>query len=172
MNPAQIMISKLENYLSEQKQADAFDTMVFDHKIEDIHFELEIVDFGKYSYSLKKFAARLTENSPTSDELREWAQRLAQRITYLLENLQILEEDTSTHRILLRSVLPEDSKSPVAYYELVLSGDGALCMRRFSYRKEQKSKTEVPFTLTKEVLEKLINDVMDASISDPQDEVS
>lgn len=99
----------------------------------------------------------------TLDILKKWANRLCQRVTYLLENLGPLEFDAQENQVLIRSTPPDNSASGTTkYYEVMLSSHGAgrFSLRRFSNDSTGSGRVPVPLQLTHEQLSKLINDLV------------
>jgi hypothetical protein len=109
-----------------------------------------------------EFGLRFTGDSSgcTSDSLSDRAQQVAARVSGLLEPLQVIEIDRGRDQALLRSAPPSVQGDRVAYYEAILTGGKAATFRRYlasvsgAPHREQTS-----FTLTNEVLAKLISDV-------------
>lgn len=58
------------------------------------------------------------------DVVREWAEALSRRITYLLEAIGPVELDPLHAEALIRSTAPQKVPGGVRYYEMVLSGGG------------------------------------------------
>jgi len=92
--------------------------------------------------------------------VRDWAERVASRVTGLLEPLVVIEVDLIRDEALLRSEEPSPRASGVAYYEALLRGTRSATFRRVrafpggSHRREQ-----IPFTITHEALAKLAGDL-------------
>jgi len=96
------------------------------------------------------------------DVLRNWADSLAQRITYLLENIGPLEYDQAAGQVLIRSVRPDSLPDGSQYYEIVLSSQsgGNFSLRRYRSTKGQPGRAPVDITVTHEVLYKLVDDLV------------
>lgn len=97
------------------------------------------------------------------DALRQWADALAQRITYLLEQIGPLEYDPGAGQVLIRSVRPDVLPDGSQYYEIVLSAHagGSFSLRRYRSTKGQPGRAPVDITVTHEVLLKLADDLLD-----------
>jgi hypothetical protein len=93
-------------------------------------------------------------------DLKAHAERLAGRVTGLLEPLKLIEVDAVRRTAQLRSEEPAQRGDELHYYELLLDGDGAALVRRYragragTPRREQEA-----FTLTHEALAKLVRDL-------------
>jgi hypothetical protein len=92
--------------------------------------------------------------------LAGWAQRVAERVTGLLEPLKVVEVDSLRQEALLRSNEPAHRQDRLFYYEVLLKNDSQASVRRFKAsplggeRREQ-----VAFALTHEALAKLAVDL-------------
>jgi len=95
------------------------------------------------------------------DQLRSWGARLSKRIRYLLEALETLEVDEAAGRLLLRSSPPETKPDgAVLYYELLLEGSGRqLLLRRYRFDPGTRGRTEEPIVCTREIVEKMFDDL-------------
>ncbi len=97
------------------------------------------------------------------DTLRDWADALSQRITYLLENLGPIEIDTQAGQVLVRSNPPDQQPAGAKYYEVLLQSDtsGNFSLRRFEAEKGAPGRIQVDIQTTHEVLRKLVDDLID-----------
>jgi hypothetical protein len=101
-----------------------------------------------------------TASSEVATPLRTWAERVADRATGLLENLQLLEVDPLRNQAQLRSDEPAQRGPDVFYYEVLLNGGGDASVRRFrANRISGQRREQVAFALTHEALAKLVADV-------------
>jgi hypothetical protein len=93
-------------------------------------------------------------------ELETHARQVAERITGLLEPLQVVEVDTTTDGVaLLRSDKAAAWGEGLFYYELHLRADRASLRRYQAPGPDQPHRRQVPFTLTHEVLARLVADL-------------
>jgi hypothetical protein len=97
-----------------------------------------------------------------ADGLKAWADRVAGRITYLMERVSAIEVDGTNGLALLRSDPPDRRGESRAYYEVVLKNPGTLTLARYRYRSGDGARTEVPCALTREVFERLVDDLAGA----------
>jgi hypothetical protein len=95
----------------------------------------------------------------TSEALNEWGTRLAGRITYLMEPLKVLEVDSGGGEVQIRSQSPTARDGERGYYEIRLFRQGMLRMQRFIYDPATRQRRESPCQLTREVLERLADDI-------------
>src|SRR5262245_48741017 len=96
------------------------------------------------------------------DVLRNWADDLSRRITYLLEQIGPLEYDPAAGQVLIRSVRPDSLPDGSQYYEVVLSSHsgGNFSLRRYRSTKGQPGRAPVDITVKHEVLLKLVDDLV------------
>ena len=95
------------------------------------------------------------------DDLKKRAEFLAKKVTYLLENLEVFEMDAVNLKIKLRSTSTQDEQAALSYFEIIMQGNGSISLARILFDKGKKQKQRIPFHVTNEVLEKLINDVVE-----------
>lgn len=89
-----------------------------------------------------------------------WADRLAARVTSLLERLTVHEIDPALHIALLRSASPAESEGAVSYFELELHGTTETRLRRYRGHRDPGHKREqAAFALTYEALARLAADL-------------
>lgn len=94
-----------------------------------------------------------------SAALRDWGDRLATRIRYLLEAIDAVELDTMRGLLLLRSSPPDKRGAGTYYYEVLLERTGRLTLQRFRFDNARKERIPVALQLTKETFEKLLDDL-------------
>ena len=97
------------------------------------------------------------------DDLKQWADRLSQQVTYLLEGIGPLEVDREAEQVLLRSTPPDRQPDATSYYEVVLRTPGTLALRRYRAIPGQSGRDTVDVHLTLEVLRKLVGDLVKAA---------
>jgi hypothetical protein len=128
---------------------------------EGISIDGNVAAADRLSCSLSGLRLRLREPGALGPaDLEQWGDRIAGRIRYLLESLEAVELDAAQGKLLLRSTPPE--KRPdgtVLYYELQLSSAGELELQRRRYDAAARSVAAEPMHVTREVLQKLVNDL-------------
>lgn len=102
-------------------------------------------------------------NGAAFNALKTWAERLSRRITYLLEQIGPLEYDEPAGEVLIRSTPPSQLPDGTQFYEILLQSHsgGRFCLRRYESVKGQPGRSQVPLTMTHEVLLKLADDLVD-----------
>ena len=92
--------------------------------------------------------------------LQAWAERIARRVTGLLEPLKVVEVDVTRNEAILRSTEPHCRAGDVFYYEVFLHGTCAATLRRYHAQTQRRTRRlQVPFPLTHEALSKLACDL-------------
>ena len=92
--------------------------------------------------------------------LKERAEQTCRRVTGLLEPLTLVEVDAVRNQAQLRSEQPGQLGDDRFYYEVLLEGDGSSTVRRYQAPgADAPRRQQVSFTLTHEVLGKLVRDL-------------
>ncbi len=104
----------------------------------------------------------LRASAKDAEDLKAWADRVAGRVTYLMERVAAIETDGASGMALLRSVPPDLRGGARAYYEIVLKSPGTLTLTRYRYQDGDRMRTEVPCALTRDVFERLVDDLAEA----------
>ncbi len=104
-------------------------------------------------------------DSQDFDTLKAWAERLSDRITYLMENIGPLEFDPDGKKVLIRSTPPDKSDDETRFYEVLLQTNpsGSFSLRRFKSSNGQPGRQPVDIQVTHEVLSKLVSDLVDTA---------
>jgi hypothetical protein len=116
------------------------------------------------SCALKELA--LGHAEPVREELRAWADRVADRATGLLEPLRLVEIDGPLGKALLRSETPAVQDGKAFYYELVLERTqrSTATLRRYAGDPIGGDKrVSVAFVLTHDAIVKLAVDIVGAN---------
>jgi hypothetical protein len=96
----------------------------------------------------------------SSEALRAWGERVAGRVRYLMEPLQVLEVDAQGGEVQIRSQSPTPRNEQRSYYELRLFRQGNLRMDRYAVDEATRQRRPIPCQLTREVLERLADDMV------------
>jgi hypothetical protein len=150
---------------NEKNLSSEIDKYVFDDDFDKIHLHVEIKDFDKFSFHIGKLElkniAESKEIKLTAENLKEQAKRLVGKVTYLLENLALIEFDSVNLVAQIRSVSPYKEIDLLSYYEIVIDNQGRISVERFQQNKEEP-RVQIPFKLTEEVFERLIDDLAES----------
>jgi len=107
-----------------------------------------------------EMTVRRTTPPAEGASLRAWGERIAARVTGLLEPLKLVEVDVQRNEALLRSDGPTQRGDNVVYYEAILQGTNAAVVRRYQGSRQGNTRREqVPFAITHEALAKLTADL-------------
>lgn len=94
------------------------------------------------------------------EDLKAWGNRIARKVTYLLEPLTIHEADNQANEVVLRSAMPSPKPDRRSYYEIRLKGSGTLNFDRVAFFEQAKRREPVPCQFTNEVVERLVDDLV------------
>jgi hypothetical protein len=97
--------------------------------------------------------------SPEGQNLTAWAQRVAGRVTGLLEPLKVVEIDVQKNQALLRSQDPSRRGERLCYYEVLLTGTQTATLSRYQAVPGNGKREQVAFALTNEAVAKLVADI-------------
>lgn len=106
--------------------------------------------FDHFSYRVDKRA------NDTVDQLKDIANALSKRLSYLLESISPIEIDDEACVVQMRSNPPQKDDDGTKYYELVVAR-GELTLCRFS-RVSGQQRRVVAANVTREVFERLAED--------------
>lgn len=96
-------------------------------------------------------------------QLKNWAARLANRLTYLMEPFTLHEADAEAVEVRLRSQAPTVRNQRRGYYEITLAANGMLRLNRYHYNEADRQRETAPCQFTREVLERLADDLAASS---------
>ncbi len=141
--------------LSTADPRNAADTM-------EVH--LDFVEVDRLSCALRELRLSIPSMSQAApDLLREWADALCGRITYLLENMGPMEFEPDAGKILIRSTVPTQQPNKRLFYEVLLhaNANGSFSLNRYESLPGQPGRTAVDLQLTHEVLTRLVCDLVE-----------
>ena len=95
----------------------------------------------------------------SADALRSWGDRLAARLTYLMEPLVVLEVDAQAGEAALRSQAPTPRGDRRSFYEVRLRREGTFHLQRVAFDEAARRRQVIPCQMTIEVLERLADDL-------------
>lgn len=118
--------------------------------------QLETVDtvgaaFTRFDYQSTNLA------NATIDNLKDLSTKLQQRLTYLLEPISLLETDSESVSVQMRSNPPQVGDDGRSYYELLLRRGGEVTLRRY-HKAPGQPRQVIPANVTREVLARLGED--------------
>jgi len=131
---------------------------------DQVHFALDFTAVDTMSCSLAEIRVLVPALANAKfDVLKEWAQALSKRITYLLEHIGPLEFSPDQGQVLIRSTPPDQQPNVTQFYEIRLQSQagGKFTLRRFRAEKGSPGRKAVDIQLTHETLYKLVNDLVE-----------
>lgn len=129
-----------------------------------LHVALDFTAVDSMSCSLAEIRVLAPSLSAAGPKvLKEWAEALSRRITYLLEHIGPLEFSTDQGQVLIRSNPPDKQAGVTQFYEILLQSHagGKFTLRRYRSEKGALGRKAVDIQVTHEVLHKLINDLVE-----------
>ena len=111
------------------------------------------------AFSRLEFSTRAFETW-TPQGLKSWGDRVARRVTYLMEPLVVLEVDAEAGQVALRSQSPTAREERKSFYEIRLHREGSLTLQRIAFDAATRRRSTVPCQLTREVIERLTDDLV------------
>ena len=100
------------------------------------------------------------EDDWSPEALKAWGDRLAARVTYLMEPLVVLEIDTLAGEADLRSQPPTARGDLRSFYEMRLTKQGTVRLTRVVFDAATRHRRPAPCQMTREVLERLTDDLV------------
>jgi hypothetical protein len=118
--------------------------------------QLDVVDavgcaFTRFDYQSSNLA------NATVDSLKALSAKIQQRLTYLLEPISLLETDSESVSIQMRSSPPQVGDDGRSYYELLVRRGGEVTLRRY-HKAAGQPRQVIPAHVTREVLGRLADD--------------
>ena len=112
-----------------------------------------------------EISKNVRESVEMSGYLKEAAERIEKRINYLMEPLKIIELDSTTNAVQLRSEKPELQDGPLSYFEIVLKAGkwfgqrNHVSLHRFTHKQQDEgNRGTISFPVTKKQFQKLLDD--------------
>ena len=94
---------------------------------------LTALDSVGLAFSALEFTTTSHPEEWSSEALRNWGERLAGRVTYLMEPLKVFEVDAGGGEVQIRSQNPTSRGERRGYYEVRLFKQGSLRMERLAF---------------------------------------
>lgn len=123
--------------------------------------DLTVVDTLGCAFRELRVTARPLQALPF-DTVKAWAEKLCQKVTYLLEHIGPLEADAEAQSVLVRSVPPTKEPDRTRYYEIVVQAPGQLALHRYVRPAGSAERAVCDIQVTHEVLVKLVQDIVAA----------
>jgi hypothetical protein len=134
-------------------------TVTIEDSLNRLTLHLSSLDTVGLAFSTMEYA-NTSRTELSSDALKEWADRLTKRVTYLMEPLKVVEVDDKGGEVQVRSQSPTPRADERGYYEMRLFRQGNLRMERFVFDGGARQRRPTDCRLTREVLERLADDIV------------
>jgi len=131
-----------------------------DEQRDGVRLSLDFEEVDKLGLRMRRFQAAMANPAETFDlaRLRRQAEEIARRVSYLTENIALIEIDQSHGKAQLRSQAPLQEKSGKSYFEILLNGNHSLSLCRYEISGSASPRQLVAFGTTQEIFERLVND--------------
>lgn len=123
---------------------------------EKLWMEVELADSGRLGCLLD----RLDVQPGGGCHLNIDPVRMTQEITYLEEELEIIEVEGQGGRTILRSAPPRKEDQITSFFEMVLDPAKGLSLLRYRYDPDMGERTPVSVPLARDTLERLVDDLI------------
>lgn len=142
---------------------------LFEWRSEDVHVKGELLEHDGIGVMLSSVVIEKDrqEEKEAATYLKNVAEAIAKRVNYLMEPLRIVEIDSTSNAVQIRSEKPNVAENQVSYFEIVLrSGKwfgwrDHVSLHRYAQRTEdEKNRRSIGFPLTKQQFERLLNDLI------------
>ena len=130
-----------------------------EHGDDTMTLELTSLDRVGLAFSQLEFKSRKHDDWST-EAIKAWGNRLASRVTYLMEPLVIVEVDADEREVQLRSQSPTSRAEKRSYYEVCINHQGILNLARYSFDEATRRRSRTNCQLTREVVERLADDIV------------
>jgi hypothetical protein len=118
----------------------------------------ELTALDTLGCAFQSFAVRSeTLRCASMERLKQVAETLSSRLTYLLEPISPVEIDHEQCVVQLRSNPPQKDENGTSYYELLVASGGRLSLCRYSKEPGNPRRT-IPAQVTREVFLRLVAD--------------
>ncbi len=119
--------------------------------------ECDMVGVDTIACSFERFELRTDKlASSTAEQLKKVCDSLSERLSYLLEPIALVETDSDSCVLQMRSKPPHKEESVTTYYELLVQGSG-LRLQRYA-KQIGTARKVIPANVTSEVFRRLAND--------------
>lgn len=125
-----------------------------------VEVSTQLVDCDRLGYLLTATKAKQLTGRKEIDyvEIGDRIGRLLQRVTYLTEELTLVEKAPDLSRVLIRSAKPNQRSDGIYYYELTLDAGISIHLERQCYDFHTHRRKIVPFTLSPNIFADLVDE--------------
>lgn len=123
-----------------------------------LHLTCELTELDRLACAFRELSLQNDALAAAPLEtLREVADRLSKRLTYLLEPIAPIEADAEQCVVQMRSHPPQKGDSGTSYYELLVRRGGHLSLCRYN-KPRGENRQRIDAQVTREVLCRLVDD--------------
>ena len=94
------------------------------------------------------------------DRLRRQADEIVRRVSYLTEQIELIELDKRNGKAQVRSKLPRRENERTSFFEILLDGNYKLTLRRYEFSVEVSASRRIgiAFEVTHDIFNRLVSD--------------
>ena len=130
----------------------------------DLRLGVNLADWDRLGCLLKK----LEMKPMRGHSLEIDPECAADTITYLGEKLEVIEAEEACGRAVLRSAPPRREKEQISFFEMVLDRAKGMSLVRYVYDRLRGERSQVPASLTRETLDRLLKDLITLAREKPE----
>jgi hypothetical protein len=123
----------------------------------ELRVGLRLADWDRLGCLLTQLELQPTSRSP----LKVSPEKVEKKITYLGEEIKIIEQEGPQGKAILRSARPLREKENLSYFEVALDPKKGLSLVRYAYDCRQRERSAIPAPLTRHSLERLLADLIE-----------
>jgi len=87
-------------------------------------------------------------------------QLVAETITYLGEELAVIEKEEGRGKAVLRSVHPRTEEGRISFFEMLLDAAEGMSLARYVYDRTRGERSAIPASMARETLDRLLKDLI------------
>ncbi len=143
------IFAELEKEISKHEGGKPF---CLKRKKDGLHFEVRISGYDQFSVVFEGISIKDERRAgqTTTELLEKHAKQLEAKLAHLLHELKVMEIDSKSGRIQLRSKKASRHPEGFSYYEVVVSSSCETDLIRYRFNTDSNKREQVPFSLTKD----------------------
>jgi hypothetical protein len=138
---------------------------------EGLRVSLALADYDRYSVALRNLQVAYYKDSPQNGDkveayLRQRAEQITQRLTYLAEPLELLELDAEAGLVQLRSRAPQQEGEERVYWEAMLQArpHPTVSLTRYRWTPDGSEREPFVYPITFVTLGRIVQDLADTLV--------
>ena len=160
MQPGEMIIRKLTEAADAGNQKENLNVTI---TCDDVRVGIEAHDVDRLGIVVTRFIwnreGDMTEGTNSKGTLERQTRFIESNVTYLTERMSMIEYDAFHEKVQLRSSPPTYKDEKADYFEVILDKGCGVSLARHSRNMEDGKVEAVPFVMTSEMLERLVNDI-------------